>query len=149
MIFHFQTELKINKPVDEVFLFFSKAENLEQLTPSWLHFQILTALPIEMKAGALIDYRITLYKIPIFWRTEITLWDPAYRFVDSQIKGPYKKWIHEHTFMEVEGGCLITDKVQYQLYAWILSPIIDRLFVRKEIKKIFNYRMDKIKALFS
>ena len=97
----------MNKAITKVFDFFSKAENLDLLTPKWLRFEIVTPLPIEMKTGALIDYRLRLHGIRIRWRTQIALWDPPFRFVDAQVKGSYKLWIHEHSFEEKNGGTIV------------------------------------------
>ena len=116
MIFRYQTEIEIKKPIDEVFEFFSRAENLEKITPPLLRFKILSPLPIKMESGAIINYRLSLYHLPLHWQSEITAWEPPYRFINEQRQGPYKQWIHEHIFTETGDGCQIEDKVQYQLY---------------------------------
>jgi ligand-binding SRPBCC domain-containing protein len=82
-----QRELVVGKPIAEVFEFFSKAENLEQLTPAWLNFRILTPLPIEMQPGATIAYQLRVRGIPLNWLTEIERWNPPYEFVDVQVPG--------------------------------------------------------------
>jgi len=148
-IYHFESEILVNASCDEVFQFFSNAENLEQITPDSLRFKILTPLPITMAEGIHIDYRIKLYGIPLRWETEITVWDPPNRFIDSQLRGPYKSWIHEHTFKDIDGKCLISDKVSYQLKGGILTPLINRWFVQKNLTKIFNFRRTRILTLFS
>jgi ligand-binding SRPBCC domain-containing protein len=147
MNYEYYSEMKIDAPIDEVFDFFSQAVNLEKITPPWLKFKILTSEPIKMEIGTIIDYRLSLYGFPINWRTKITHWDPPHRFIDSQLKGPYKQWIHEHSFSEVEGGCLMQDKVEYQIHGWIISSLIDYLFVRKDIERIFSFRKIQIEAL--
>ena len=146
--YRFATEMKISASLEEVFRFFSRAENLERITPPWLRFKILSPLPIKMKAGTIIDYRLSLYKLPVHWQTEISLWDPPNRFIDRQRQGPYKNWIHEHTFIAVDDGCLIRDLVQYELHGAFLSPLINRLFVRKDIQRIFAHRTKIIESIF-
>ena len=81
-------ETVLNGSIEEVFDFFSKAENLDKITPPILGFRIITPLPVEMKKGTLIDYKIKLNGIPFNWRTEITKWDPPNCFEDTQLKGP-------------------------------------------------------------
>lgn len=140
--------LEIALPRDEVFSFFASAENLQRITPPNLGFQIITPTPIEMKAGALIDYRISLHGIPMTWRTEITKWDPPFGFVDTQLSGPYKQWVHRHTFSETDAGSmLIEDEVRYRLP---LEPLGDiaRFFVEREIKNIFDYRQKTVARVF-
>lgn len=133
--------------IDEVFSFFSKAENLELLTPAWLKFKILTPTPILIKKGCLIDYRIKIFGIPVKWKTEITCWQPPHRFIDEQLKGPYKIWKHEHQFIEHDNQTKMIDRVQYQVPGWFLSPIIHNFFVRKAIKNIFKFRSNVIEKI--
>ncbi|MBD3225140.1 MAG: CDP-paratose 2-epimerase, partial [Caldithrix sp.] len=131
--FNFYSESWIERPVDEVFEFFSHAENLQVITPPWLSFQILTPQPISMAAGTLIDYRLKLYGLPMKWKTEISVWEPPYRFIDAQLKGPYKKWVHEHRFIADNGGTRITDSVDYAIPGGPFSYMIHKMSVRGNI----------------
>ncbi len=142
----FEASQKIERPIDEVFAFFSKPENLERITPPWVGFRILTPPPIDLREGALIDYRIRLKGIPIRWRTEITTWNPPHGFVDTQLRGPYRRWVHTHTFREVDDGTLVGDHVDYAVPG---GALIDRLFVRRDVDRIFAYRESVLADLFS
>jgi ligand-binding SRPBCC domain-containing protein len=138
----------INKPLSEVFEFFSNAENLNKITPPDMQFKILTPLPIIIKKGTLIDYKIKVSGIPFNWQTEITEWEPNKRFVDKQLKGPYRVWIHEHTFEEKDGKTIMNDHVQFLSPGWLLEPIINKLFIEKKVKGIFAYREKILTNLF-
>jgi ligand-binding SRPBCC domain-containing protein len=138
----------IDKPIGEMFDFFSKAENLNKITPPELSFNILTPLPFEMKKGTLIDYKIKLNGIPMKWKTKISVWEPPFRFIDEQLKGPYVKWIHEHRFESLGNKTRMTDTIEYLSPGWILEPVINKLFVENKVKAIFNYRETKLKELF-
>ncbi len=131
----------VEQPLETVFEFFADARQLERITPPILNFKILTPMPVEIKAGLLLDYQISIHKVPIKWRTEIAVWEPPYRFVDRQLKGPYHLWHHEHTFEETENGTLVKDKV---LYKPIGGALVHKLFVRRDLEKIFRYRQEKI-----
>ena len=85
---------------EEVFPFFADAGNLEAITPPWLGFHVVTPRPIEMRPGALIEYRLRLHRLPIAWLTRIEEWVPSERFVDMQLTGPYRLWHHTHEFRE-------------------------------------------------
>ncbi|MGD0061096.1 MAG: SRPBCC family protein [Verrucomicrobiia bacterium] len=143
--FLFATEIWLPRRPAEVFPFFADAGNLDLLTPPWLRFEILTPLPVEMKVGALIDYRLRLRGIPLRWQSEITAWQPPYRFVDEQRCGPYRSWIHEHTFTKRDGGTLIGDRVRYAVLG---SWLVDRLFVRRDVARIFSYRQQRLARMF-
>ena len=135
----------LDYPIDEVFAFFQDAYNLQVLTPEFLRFEVLTPKPIEMKTGALIDYRIRLRGIPLKWRTEITDWNPPHSFVDQQLRGPYRQWHHTHEFVEQDGGTMCTDRVIYRVFG---GSIIQRLFVRNDVDRIFRYRHEMMHQLF-
>ena len=138
----------IRRPLSEVFDFFSKAENLDSLTPPHLKFKILTPTPIEMFPGQLIKYKISLFGIPFFWKTRITEWIPGKKFADEQLSGPYTKWYHEHFFEERDGITYMTDRITYLSKGWILAPFLHWLFVDKNVNEIFEYRESRLKLLF-
>ena len=139
-----QTRVWVPQPIDEVFSFFSDALNLDELTPPWLHFKVRTPAPIEMRTGALIDYRIKVRGLPMSWRSEITTWDPPHRFVDEQRKGPYAFWYHQHDFQPVDGGTAISDHVWFKARGGFLEPWIHRFWVVRDLKRIFGYRVDHL-----
>lgn len=134
-------ELWLPRRIDEVFEFFADAYRLEDITPPWLHFQVQTPKPVPMFPGALIDYKLRLHAVPIRWQTEISEWEPPYRFVDRQLKGPYRLWRHLHTFEARDGGTQVCDHVEYSAVGgWL----VNRLFVRPDLERIFAYRHQKM-----
>jgi ligand-binding SRPBCC domain-containing protein len=136
-------------PIDEVFDFFSRAENLERITPPWLGFRILPPKPGELKQGATIAYALRIHGIPVKWRTSIERWEPPREFVDVQEKGPYRVWRHTHRFSEVNGGTLLQDDVEYALPFGFLGRIVNRLQVAGDVAEIFDYRERRIRELFA
>ena len=139
-----ETELFLPRHRDDVFPFFADAHNLEAITPPFLQFKIVTPPPIDMQEGALIDYKLKLHGLPISWKTLISAWEPPYRFVDEQVRGPYSLWRHEHLFEEVDGGTRVIDRVDY---AMVGGALIDMLFVRRDLDRIFAYRQQRILEL--
>jgi ligand-binding SRPBCC domain-containing protein len=145
-LFTLEAELWLPRRREEVFPFFADAFNLEALTPPWLKFEVLTPRPIEMRAGLRIDYRLRLRGLPLRWQSEITAWEPPCRFVDEQRRGPYRAWIHEHTFAERDGGTLAQDVVRYGV---IGGRLVNTLFVRRDVERIFRYRQKKLREVFA
>jgi ligand-binding SRPBCC domain-containing protein len=133
------------RPLVELFPFFADAANLERITPPWLGFHILTPPPIEMRPGALIDYRLRVRGIPLRWRTRIAVWEPPGRFVDEQVRGPYRRWVHEHTFVERDGGALCRDSVRYAVPG---GELVHRWLVRPDVERIFAWRQQALARLF-
>jgi ligand-binding SRPBCC domain-containing protein len=131
-------------PLDAAFAFFSDASNLQQLTPSWLQFSIVTPLPIMMRVGLEIDYRIRLYGVPLAWTSRIDVWEPEYRVVDRQIAGPYLWWRHEHRFESAGGATRVIDEVEYvPRAAWMTARM-----VRRDVERIFRYRQGALQQIF-
>jgi hypothetical protein len=137
----------IERPLSETFDFFARAENLELITPPWLHFRILSPLPIQMRVDARIDYTIRLAGWPMRWRTRIAVWEPERRFVDVQERGPYALWEHAHFFAPQGSGVRMTDRVRYALPLGWLGRSANALAVRFALPAIFDYRFDRIQSL--
>ena len=130
---------------DRVFAFFSDAFQLETLTPPWLQFAVLTPRPIHIRRGTLIDYRMRLHGASFRWQSRIDVWEPPLRFVDEQVRGPYRRWRHEHQFEEAEGGTMCRDIVDYSVPGgWL----IERLFVRNSLLGIFEFRQRMLQQVF-
>ena len=140
---HFESTLWLARPRDEVFAFFADAANLEAITPPWLNFHVLNpALVIHQ--GVLIDYRLTLYRIPLRWQSEISRWDPPNSFVDEQRKGPYRRWVHTHTFSDERGGTRVGDAVEFEVpFGWLVGR-----FVQRDVNRIFAFRQQALRQRF-
>jgi hypothetical protein len=136
-LFTLQAELWLPRRCEEVFPFFADAFNLEFITPPWLKFEVLTPRPIQMRAGLRIDYRLRLRGFPLRWQSEITAWEPPCRFVDEQRCGPYRAWVHEHTFEDRDSGTLTRDLVRYDV---IGGRLINALFVRRDLERVFHFQ---------
>lgn len=134
-----RTEFTLPLPRERVFAFFAAAENLERITPPELKFRITTPLPIAMRPGALIEYRLRLGGVPFGWTTRIDAWEPPFRFIDTQLKGPYALWEHTHEFEEVAGGTRIRDRVRYRLPFGMLGRLALPV-VRWQLGRIFAHR---------
>lgn len=141
----FTTELWLPVPRAALFSFYADAHNLEVITPPWLNFEILTPGPIDMRPGARIDYRLRVRWVPVRWQSEITVWEPASRFVDEQRRGPYRRWVHTHTFIEQDCGTLCHDHVEYAVPG---GRLVNRLMVRRDVAKIFSYRAEAMRRRY-
>lgn len=137
----------LRRPREEVFAFFADAANLQALTPPFLDFRILTPMPVDMVPGLLLDYRLSLFRIPFSWRTVIESYDPPHGFVDRQLKGPYRRWHHTHRFEEVPEGTLMIDWVEYEIPYGLLGSAAHEIFVRRTLDRIFDYRRRRIEEI--
>ena len=132
---------RVELPIERIFEFYGDARNLETLTPPWMGFHVITPEPIEMRPGAIIDYRVNVHGLPLRWRTRIEAWEPPTRFVDVQLRGPYSRWEHTHTFQpDGADAVLIGDRVRYVLPLGPLGEIAHVALVKRDLKRIFDYR---------
>ena len=144
-----ETSLVLRVPRERVFAFFADAENLEAITPPELRFRILTPLPIEMRSGAEIEYMLQLWGVPLGWRTVISRWEPPTMFVDVQLRGPYRSWVHTHRVADVgHGRTWITDEVRYAL-PWPPLGRISGPVVARQLTRIFRYRQRRVRDLLA
>ncbi|MFT5123026.1 MAG: ligand-binding SRPBCC domain-containing protein [Kiritimatiellia bacterium] len=142
--YELHTEQWLPRPLTEVFEFFSQAANLEAITPPWMQFHIVDP-SVKMRQGIHIEYKLRIKGIPVRWVSEIPVWEPPHRFVDNQVKGPYQRWYHTHTFAEKDGGTLVTDHIAYTVPG---GALINRWFVEPDVRKIFTYRREALTRRF-
>jgi hypothetical protein len=147
MVHRLEREQLIEASSDEVFAFYSHARNLEALTPPWLRFEVLTPEPIEMRPGTLIEYRLRLHGLRLRWISRIEEWEPGRRFVDRQLRGPYRLWRHLHEFEARPEGTLVRDTVDYALALGPFGDLAQAAFVRRDLDRIFDFRRDQIERL--
>jgi ligand-binding SRPBCC domain-containing protein len=134
--------------IERAFALFADAHNLEAITPPWLAFRVVTPRPIEMEAGTLLDYRLRLHGLPVRWRTRIESWDPPHGFVDAQLNGPYALWEHTHELTEPGvDRTLVCDRIRYRIGFGPLGSAAHRLFVRRDLERIFDYRREAVLGL--
>lgn len=144
-LLHLHRAAVVPASLEETFAFFAEAANLERLTPPWLKFRIRTPLPIVMREGTEIEYRIWVRGLPIPWRSRIDVWQPGACFVDRQTVGPYLWWRHEHRFERVREGTLVVDDVEYVPRMRVFSQRL----VQRDLARIFDYRAQALQRLFA
>lgn len=150
MMRHLRREQFIPAEPDQVWSFFATPLNLNELTPPDVRFQILDEIPARMYAGQIIRYRISpLPGVWLKWVTEITVVEAGLRFIDEQRAGPYKFWRHEHRFVPEDGGVRMFDHVAYTVGWGPLGWIAERLWINRQLRKIFDYRQRRVREIFS
>jgi ligand-binding SRPBCC domain-containing protein len=141
--------LRLDAPPEAVFPFFADARNLEAITPPLLRFRLLTPDPISMGVGTFLQYALRLHGVPVRWDTLIQEWEPPVRFVDVQVRGPYRLWHHTHELVEVDGGraTLMRDTVRYSVGFGVLGEVARRAVVQRDLEAIFAFRAERVPAL--
>ncbi len=150
MVYQFIQEQHLPITIIEAWDFFSSPENLAEITPPQMGFQIMNGKPKPMYAGQIIQYTVKLVLgIPLTWVTEITQVNKPHFFVDEQRKGPYKIWHHQHHFVENDQGVLMEDIVTYEVPLGVLGQIANALFISKQLNQIFDYRKQYLEKKFA
>ncbi len=143
-----ESRVWLPRPREEVFPFFADPRNLAVLDPPWLRFVLLSPPPDPVEAGTVFDFRIRGLGIPLRWRVLIREYDPPYRFVDVQVRGPYARWEHRHMFRAAEGGTWLEDRITYRLPLGPLGRLLHRVCVGRQLQAIFAYRRRRLAELF-
>jgi ligand-binding SRPBCC domain-containing protein len=143
---HLHAELRIERPLEEVFPFFSDPRNLEAITPPWLHFRIVRATTPAVMLGTEIDYRLCIRGFPLRWRSRISVWQPPLRFVDEQVLGPYRLWRHLHSFEPDGRATIARDWVEYAAPG---GPLVNRLLILPDLERIFAHRARALTAILA
>ena len=149
-VYSFKTIQLLPMSMEAAWDFFSNPANLFEITPDNLAFKTISKQHGDkMYPGQVIEYKVSpLLGIPLYWMTEITHVEHHKYFVDEQRFGPYSMWHHQHHFKVVEEGVEMTDIVHYKLPFWFFGDIAHSLFVKQELKKIFDYRFNAVKKYF-
>jgi len=140
-------EQRLEAPPEAVFPFFADARNLEAITPPRLRFHLLTPEPIAMGVGTFLQYALRLHGVPVRWDTLIQDWEPPHRFVDVQVRGPYRLWHHTHELVAVDGGTVMRDTVRYSMGFGVLGEMARRAVVARDLEAIFAFRGETVPAL--
>ena len=130
----------------EAFAFFADSSHLLLITPPAFRLRLVGGPP-ALSTGAVLDMRLQWLGVPIRWRTFIREWDPPYRFVDVQVRGPYARWEHRHRFLEEGDGTWVEDRVTYRLPFGPLGRAAHALIVRRQIAALWRYRTRRLGEL--
>ena len=134
--------------VEHTFSYFSEPRNLPQITPPWLRFTVVRCPVDGISAGCEIEYTIAWLGVTMPWTTRITQYERDARFVDTQERGPYKRWWHEHRFQATAGGTLMSDRIEYEMPFGVLGGVAHAVFVRRQLRQILDYRARRAAELF-
>ena len=136
------------RPRPEVFAFFADPRNLLKLTPPRVGLRLLSDVG-ELAAGAVLDFRVAWLGLPLSWRSYIREYDPPYRFVDVQVRGPWARWEHRHLFLEEGGGTWVEDRVTYRLPLGALGRLAHAALVRRQLRALWAYRQQRLGELLA
>jgi len=137
--------------IERAWDFFSSPANLQQITPPTMDFTVISSGSTngKMYPGQIIEYYVTpIPGIKKYWMTEITYVEEGKYFIDEQRIGPYSLWHHQHHFKETDHGVLMTDIIHYKIPFWFFGDIANALFVKQQLKKIFDFRFKKVEEIF-
>ena len=136
----------VHRSPEEVFEFFARPANLEAITPPWLRFRMLTPADVDVRDGVHLEYVLRIRGIALRWVSRIESWQPPRRFVDRQLRGPYRSWEHTHEVEPHVDGALVTDRVRYALPFGRVGELAHAL-VRRDLERIFDHRRTAVARL--
>jgi ligand-binding SRPBCC domain-containing protein len=141
-----ETRFWLARPRAEVFAFFADPANLARVSPPALRLRLLTP-GVTLAAGAVLDFRIAWLGLPLRWRAYIREFDPPYRFVDVQVRGPWARWEHRHRFLDEGGGTWVEDRVTYRLPLGPVGGAMHRALVQGQLRRAWAFRQARVAQL--
>ena len=145
--FQLRCQMLVKLPIEEVFEVFQNPYNLIKITPPSMGFEVTNEEPVQMRKGELIHYRFRMMGLPLTWTTLISDYAPPFRFIDEQLKGPYTRWHHLHTFKEIAGGVEVSDIVDYKLPLGMLG-LLGQPIVKPQLLQIFRFRQQALSKMW-
>jgi hypothetical protein len=137
--FVLETRVWIARPRPDVFAFVADPANLGRVMGPALDMTVIRA-PLTMEAGAVVDYVVRWLGVPLRWRAFVREYDPPYRFVDVQVRGPWARWEHRHLFLEEDGGTRMEDRVTYRPPLGPLGNLAHTLLLRRQLARAWRAR---------
>jgi ligand-binding SRPBCC domain-containing protein len=141
-----ETRLWLARPRSQVFAFFADPTHLERVSPPSLRLRLLTPA-VPLAAGAVLDFRVAWLGLPLRWRAYIREFDPPYRFVDVQVRGPWARWEHRHRFLEEDGGTWMEDRVTYRMALGPLGRAAYAALVHRQLRAAWAFRQARVAEL--
>jgi hypothetical protein len=143
-VYTLDCELITHQSIESVFKVFEDPYNLAKITPANLSFRVISKEHATMRKGAEIEYNIRWLGVSLYWKTLVLEYQPPFLFIDKQLKGPYRRWVHQHTFETVPEGVRVRDHVEYARPFGLLGRAVHAAIVRRQLSRIFNYRQEKL-----
>jgi ligand-binding SRPBCC domain-containing protein len=148
-LYRLERSVTVKASLEDAFHFFANPRNLPQITPAWVHFEVVRLEAAPLRAGTTNEYRIRWLGVPLRWRSFIPELENPRRFVDEQVSGPYLYWRHQHTFTVADGGTEVRDVVDYALPFGPLGSAVHALIVRRQLDEIFDHRELALASIFA
>lgn len=150
-IYTLETAQELKMPIEKAWDYFSSPENLAKITPKKMGFFITSKVDKKAYPGQIITYKVS--PVPFIktnWVTEITQVKENTFFIDEQRFGPYAMWHHEHFFESLpNGNTLMKDKISYKIPFGFIGHIAQVIFIKKQLKSIFEYRFITLEKMFN
>jgi ligand-binding SRPBCC domain-containing protein len=141
-----ETRLWLAPPRAQVFAFLADPQNLARVSPPALRLRLLSPAA-ALRAGAVVDFRVSWLGLPLRWRAYIREYDPPYRFVDVQVRGPWARWEHRHLFLDGDGGTWMEDRITYRLPLGPLGRALHAAVVERQLRAGWAFRQARLAAL--
>lgn len=139
-----ESRLLLARPRPEVFAFVADPRNLPRLLPRAQRLRVNA--PPALHAGAVLDMEVRWLGVSLRWRAFVREWDPPYRFVDVQVRGPWARWEHRHRFLEADGGTLMLDRIVYRPPLGPLGRLAHVLLLERQLRRLWAHRQRRLAA---
>ena len=142
----FESSVDLPRPLAEVFAFFLDPRNLERVSPPDLHLRVVEG-PERLALSSRIVAAGRRWGVPQRIVSEVTAFEQGHSFTDTQVSGPFPRWVHTHDFEELPGGTRVTDRIDYEAPGGVIGLVLTPAFLAEDLKRIYAYREGKLREL--
>jgi ligand-binding SRPBCC domain-containing protein len=94
-----------------------------------------------------VTWRATHIGIPFTMTSRVTELERPSRFVDQQVKGPFRSFHHEHRFeVTGDGGTRMIDRVRFDAPLGVIGRVVERAVLGRYLRRIITARGAFLKA---
>lgn len=136
----FVARSRLGADAEAAFRWHERPGALERLAPPWERVEVVRAPP-GIRNGTRVELRVRLGPLRRTWVAELSGCEAGRRFIDTQVAGPFARWVHEHRFEPRDAASsVLEDRVEYELPIGTLGSAVAGALTRRRLRRAFAWR---------
>lgn len=142
----FETRVAVGSPVDSVFDFLLRPANAVRISPPDLGL-VLVEAPEIIVPGSRMSFKVQRWGQVISMLHEIVSVTPPSGFVEQQVNGPFRSWVHHHLVEPTAEGTVIIDRIEFEPPGGLIGLLVTRQKILEQLEDGFAHRHEQLQQL--